>query len=125
MMEGTGYGGSYHDDDISVNITLEDPGMHNLDVNRLAFKVTVASKRVDGVLHVEDFKFYLMTDDNSVKNVEFTPIETIKHKDTPPPICGLIHTELMYEYLFQCLRIGVYYQPHERIHLISLSPHAV
>jgi len=123
MLEDVSYNGFYRNKDMSVNVMLDNPMRYNLEADRLAFKVEVIPRRGDATLYVEDFTFYLMSDDNRLHNFEFTLLEQDKvvEDGVPCAFSGFMHTAFCPEYLFQCLRIAFYYQPYEHIEIISLE----
>jgi hypothetical protein len=121
MFEDINYGGLYEDNNISVSITLIDPIQYDLEANRLTFQINISSINDDD-LHEEDFTFYLMTDNNRIQNTAFILQKLDKSKDDTEPnyIQGYIHTDFNFDYIFQSLRIALFFQPFGYIMLIPL-----
>ena len=126
MLKNQGYGGAYHDEDISVNVLLEPPCDYGLEASALAFSITIVAK-TGGAPRIDDFTFYLMDESNALYNTCIVPcpksvVEVDADDDEParnPD--GLIHTDFDPAFLFQDLRIAFYYRPYGKIVIIELK----
>ena len=126
MLKNLGYDGTYHDENISVNVLLENPLDYNLEAAKIVFSVLLRNKKGDA-LKLEDFTFYVMDEADHLYNVQSIPYkkpinETTLDDDEPvrqPD--GLIQTEFKHNFLFQDLRIAFHYRPYTKIHIIRLK----
>jgi len=120
MLKHLKFSGAFHDDNLSVNVTLENPADYRFQTTSLLFNVTVNSKCSNSTApNLEDFTFYVMDEANHLHNTQI-----IKH---PRPIDsgGAAHEILVYtgfkrDFLFQDLRVAVYYHPYQSINIIEL-----
>lgn len=128
MLKNLGYGGAYHDPDLSVSVLLENPLDCGLEAATLVFSVTVRDKR-KGMSHpcLNHFSFYIMDEQNHVYNTEkmlgVRPnVQAAIEEDDEPVRTpdGLILAEFRQEFLFQDLRIAFYYEPYRQLHIIEL-----
>ena len=128
MLKDCGYGGAYHDKDISVSMLLENPLDCGLEATSLVFSVIIRDKRTGSAkFSPEEFTFYLVDEANFIYNTQkaFGPYPKIQEipEDGEPvrePDC-LIFTEFRSEFLFQDLR-AVFYCEHQRqFHIINLT----
>lgn len=127
MLKDCGYGGAYHDKDISVSMLLENPLDCGLEAASLVFSVIIRDKGTGSAkLSPEDFTFYIMDEHNSIYNTQkvfgLRPKVRVLQEDDEPvrePDC-LIFTEFRPEFLFQDMRIAFYYRHHRQLHIIEL-----
>ena len=127
MLKNRGYGGIYHDQDISVSVLLENPLDCGLESASLVFSVIIRDKRTGSAkLRPEEFSFYLMDEHNLIYNTQkvfgqYPKIQEIPEDGEPvrEPDC-LIFTEFRPEFLFQDLRIVFYDGHHRQFHIIEL-----
>jgi len=125
MLKNLGYVGTYHDNNISVNVLLENPIDYGLEPTALVFSITLKAKN-DSVLQPEDFTFYIMDETDRLYNTQAIPNPTSSIEAAPDdePVRQpdmLIHTDFQHEFLFQDLRIAFYYRPYMKISIIKLK----
>ena len=127
MLKNLGYGGVYHDENISVNVLLENPTDYCLETTSLVFSVTLRAKSGGALTpKPEDLMFYVMDESDRLYNVQVVsnPIVPASiDQDDDEPIRqpdALIHTDFKQEFLFQDMRIAFYYRPYAKISIIEL-----
>lgn len=123
MLKNFGYDGVYYNQDIAVSVLLENPSDYDLEAATLVFSVTIRDKRNGTAnLHLEDFSFYIMDEQNHIYNTKKAAGLQSSVKDNEPVRNPdiLILTEFRPEFLFQDLRIAFYYEPYRQFHLIEL-----
>ena len=59
MLKNLKFSGVYHDESLSVHVTLENPADYSLEASTLVFSVTAKDKS-GGALKPEDVNFYIM-----------------------------------------------------------------
>ena len=130
MMKTIGYAGVYYGETMTVGATLEDPQKFNLDANTLVFIVTAEARGcIDTIPQMEDLKFYIMDEHDqmhstdmmshpSESSINADDAETETAKNTS---CALIYTTLHPEFIFQDLRMVVYFKNRERMGIIKLQ----
>lgn len=124
MLKNFGYDGVYYNQDITVSVLLENPSDYDLEATTLVFSVTIKDKRSGTTnLHLEDFSFYIMDEQNYIYNTKKAiGLQSSVNDNEPvrnPDI--LILTEFRPEFLFQDLRIAFYYEPCQQFHIIELK----
>ena len=127
MLKNCGYGGTYHDKDISVSMLLENPLDCGLEAASLVFSVIIRDKRTGSAkLSPEDFTFYIVDEANFIYNTQKTFGQYPQIQELPgddesvrEPDC-LIFTEFRPEFLFQNMRIAFYDRHHRQLHIIEL-----
>jgi len=123
MLKHLKFSGLFHDENLSVNVTSENPADYGLEATELVFSVVLRAKNGDAP-KLEDFTFYIMDEANCLHNaqsISATAIEIDPRDDEPvqrPD--GLIHTYFKHEFLFQDLRIAFEYRPYRKISIIEL-----
>lgn len=128
MLKDCGYGGAYHDKDISVSMLLENPLDCGLEAASLVFSVIIRDKRTGSArLNLEEFTFYIIDEDNFIYNTQKVfgqnpKIQEIPGDDEPvrKPDC-LISTEFRPEFLFQDMRAVFYCEHQKQLHIINLT----
>lgn len=128
MLKNLGYYGTYHDENISVSVLLENPLRCGIESSKLAFSVMVRDKQDNAKpFGFQDCTFYIMDEQNSLYNTEKIfgvppTIEAVAVEDESirrPD--GLIVADFRPEFLFQDLRIVFYCKPCERFCVIKLK----
>lgn len=126
MLKNLGYFGAYHDPSISVGVLLENPLHCGMESSKLVFSVTVkdSRSRTKGC-GFKDCTFYIMDEQNHIYNAGKAPgtqpnIETTEAEEESCRPAGLIFTDFRPEFLFQNLRIAVYFEGEGQLHLIEL-----
>jgi len=126
MLKNSGYSGTYHDNEISIGVLLENPSDYEIDVTELVFSFTLTAKNAD-CLKPEDFTFYVMDETNRLYNAGVITYSALLDETNPqddePTRCsdGLICVKLKPEFLFQDLRIAFLYRRYEKICIIELK----
>ena len=125
MLKNFSYYGTYHDENLTIGLLLENPIDYGQDAAVITFSVTLKAASNKGVPpRLEDFTFYLMDEGNRIFNTIFvTALASATVIDDVEPVCkpdGLILAEFKPEYLFQDLRIAFYDRSHEKINIIEL-----
>lgn len=127
MLKNLGYYGTYHDQDISISVLLENPLHCGLEPSKLVFSVIVKDKLKQAqALGLSDCTFYIMDEQNRIYNAEkllgvqpemeapAVEGEEVHHPD------GLIAADCRPEFLFQDLRIVVYCEAGQKFRVIPL-----
>ena len=121
MLKQLKFSGIYYDDDLSVNITLENPYEHNFTEEHLLFSVKVRNKGNDGNFpKTEDFTLYIMDEANCMYNTKPATTADFGNK-LESNLIWLVFTEFKRDFLFQDMRIAVYYHPYQIISIINLN----
>jgi len=126
MLKNLGYDGTYHDENISVSILLENPLDFGLELTKLVFSITLRTKNNPTAPRMEDFAFYVMDEAHYLYNTQHTPylksfVETIPDDEPIRQPDGLIQTNFKHDFLFQDLRVAFYYRPYKKINIIELK----
>ena len=124
MLKNFGYDGVYYNQDITVSVLLENPSDYDLEAATLVFSVTIKDKRSGTAnLHLEDFSFYIMDEQNHIYNTKKAVGLQSSVKDNEPVRNPdiLLLAEFRPEFLFQDLRIAFYYEPSQQFHIIELK----
>jgi len=116
MMKDIGYAGVYHGESAAIGATLEDPRKFNLAANTLVFVVTAEARGGGVVPQMNDLRFYVLDEHDRMYNTEMIPYSD-NAEDAPST---LICTELRPEFVFQSLRLVVYFKDCERMGIIQL-----
>ena len=126
MLKHLKFSGIFHDENLSVHLTLENPLDFGLDVTVLVFSVTVRHQNnKDTAPKLEDFTFYIMDEAGCMYDTQHILTTTItKNQDNDEPEYppdGLIVTEFKHEFLYQDLRIAFCCRPYQRTSIIELN----
>ena len=74
MLKHLKFSGIFHDDNLSVHLTLENPLDFGLDVTFLVFSVTVRyQNNNDTKPKLEDFTFYIMDEAGNMYDTQHIP----------------------------------------------------
>lgn len=130
MMKDIGYAGVYHDGSSSIGATLEAPQKFNLAADALVFVVTAETRSSNGIApQLEDLKFYVLDEQDQMHLTHMLPypeevacdenVGAIEATSATPR--ALICTTLRPEFIFQTLRIVVYFKGRERMGIIKLQ----
>lgn len=128
MLKNLGYYGTYHDQNVSVSVLLENPLNYGVESSKLAFSVMVKNKQNSAeTLDFKNCTFYIMDEKNHIYNTEKVfgvppTIEATAVEDET--ICrpdGLIFADFRPEFLFQTLRIVVYCESCRQFYVIELK----
>jgi len=123
MLKNLTYSGIYIDYNISVHITLENPALYGFEPSSLLFNLSFKSKNDTNTPKLKDFTFYIMDEANRLYNTYTTTVPDIDIPNSEPGCKpdGQIHAAFHPHFLFQDLRIALYYQPYRTIHIFDLS----
>jgi len=126
MLKHLKFSGIFHDENLSVNITLENPSDYGFEATNLLFSVTVRGKNSNGINpKLEDFKFYVMDEADCLYEAQSIPAPDIEvdSGDNEPMQTpdGLIRTDFKHEFLFQDMRIAFDYRYYRKISIIELN----
>jgi len=125
MLKHLKFSGIFHDDNLSVNVTLENPADYGFAATDLLFSIMVSVKSNIGIIpRPEDFTFYVMDETNCMHNTQIiltsagvTLTENAEPEKQPN---WLILADFKSDFLYQDLRIAFYYQLYQRINIIEL-----
>ena len=126
MLKHIKFSGIFHDENLSVHVTLENPADYGYEATTLLFSVTVRGKNSNGINpKLEDFTFYVMDEADclyetlniTAPNVEVDPGdgEPMQNPD------GLIRADFKHEFLFQDMRIAFNHRLYREIRIIELN----
>ena len=126
MLKHLKFSGIFHDDNLSVHLTLENPLDYGLDATTMVFSVAVKFKNdTDVAPKLKDFTFYIMDEAGCMYDTQHiaTPITTQAQDNDEPEYLpdGLIVTDFKHHFLYQDLRIPFNYRPYQRISIIDLN----
>jgi len=124
MLKYLKFSGLFHDENFSVNITLENPLDYGFTVETLLFSVNINAKDNKVIsLQQKDFKFYIMDEAEYLYNTQNiqTPVNAkpINEELEYQPE-RLIFTDFKHDFLYQDLRMAFYYRPYRRFNIIEL-----
>ena len=126
MLKHLKFSGIFHDDNLSVHLTLENPLDYDLDVATMVFSVTVRAKNdTDFAPKLEDFTFYIMDEAGCMYDTQHIPTPaTTKAQESEESEYlpdGLIVTDFKHHFLYQDLRIAFCYRLYQRTSIIELN----
>ena len=126
MLKHLKFSGVFHDENMSVHVTLENPLDSGLDAAALVFSVTIKDRNIKNtILQLQDFTFYVMDEAGCMHNTQHMQISEItKTPDNDEPehqADGLIVTEFKHEFLYQDQRVAFDFKPYQRICIIELN----
>ena len=126
MLKHLKFSGIFHDENLSVNVTLENPSGYGLEATTLLFSFTVRDKSSSGITpNLEDFTFYVMDEANRLYNTQSIPIPAVEVDPGDDELMenpdGLIHTDFKHDFLFQDMRIAFDYRPYRKLSIIELK----
>ena len=121
MLKHLKFSSIFHDDDLSVNVTLENPLDHGFTAEYLLFSMAVKTKNGNGnPLGMENFTVYIMDEANYMYNTQHTTLAG-PNDEPEPKLEWMVFTEFKRDFMFQDLRIAVYYHPYQSISIINLN----
>jgi len=124
LLKNLKFSGVYHDESVSVHVTLENPADYSLDASALLFSVTVKDKS-GGALSPKDVNFYIMDEANHMYNTHCLPAPSDEGciEDNEPAYRPgwLIVTDFKPDFLYQDLRVVFYFKPCQKINVIELN----
>ena len=122
MLKHIKFSGIFHDDNLSVHVTLENPLDYGLEVTTLVFSVTVKAKSNTDVV-MGDFAFFIIDEAGCMYDAKYvsTPTITTDIDEPEQQPDGLILTDFKHEFLYQDLRIAFKYRPYQSISIIELN----
>ena len=117
MLKHLRFSGILHDENMSVEVTLENSTDYGFETATLLFSVTVKSKNSDGITSkLEDFTFYIMDEANNLYEAQSMPAPAVEtDPDDDEQIQrpdGLIHSDFKHDFLWQDIRIAFNYLPY-------------
>ena len=124
MLKHLKFSGVFHDDNLSVSVTFENPVNYGLEMSALLFSVTAKDKGGGVAPSMGDFTFYIMDESNHMYNARNIPapaMTTPADDDEPSPQPDwLILTDFKPEFLYQDLQVAFYHGPYQKINIIEL-----
>ena len=126
MLKHLKFSGIFHDENLSIHVTLENPADYEFEATTLLFSITVRGKNSNGINpKLEDFKFYVMDEAGCLYEAQSIPAPNVEAdsgddepRQTPD---GLIRTDFKHEFLFQDMRIAFDYLYYRKISIIELN----
>jgi hypothetical protein len=110
------FGGSYKDENISMEIMLVNPAEHNYGNNTLTFEVRITMKGI--ATDFSEWNFYIMDEQNHIYNAADV---TELSRDGVSTITVLAAYHFRPEYLYNDLRLGFLYVPYNCIYFLGIS----
>ena len=124
MLKNLKFSGVYHDENLSIHVTLENPANYSLDASMLVFSVAAKDKS-GGAIKPEDINCYVMDEANHMYNtrcMSAPSVESNNNDNEPTYRPGwLIVTDFKPDFLYQDLRIAFYFKPCNKISIIELN----
>jgi len=124
LLKNLQFSGNYHDENLSIHVTLENPADYGLEAASLVFGVTAKNKN-GGVIKESEISFYIMDEVNHMYNTRCMPVpdvEDCNYRNEPAYRPGwLVVTDFKQEFLYQDLRVAFYYKSCQQINIIELN----
>ena len=125
MLKHLKFSGIFRDENLSVEVTLENPSNYGLEATNLVFSVAARGKDSEGISpSLEDMTFFVMDEADRLHTAQCipTPVVEVDLADDEPDYRpdGLVYTYFEHGFLFQDLRIAFDFQHYERLCIIEL-----
>ena len=116
MIKDLTFGGSYKDENISMDAMLVNPAEHGYGNDTLTFEVRITMK--GATTDVDDWSFYIIDGQQNIYNaadVAELPSDGIS------TIAVIVAYHFRPEYLYNDIRLGFYYEPYNCIQFIEIN----
>jgi hypothetical protein len=116
MIKNLTFGGRYSDEIIIMEAMLVSPAKNGYSNNTLIFEVHIITK--GRTTDLSEWNFYIMDNQHKIHNAADV---TELPKDGISAISALVAYDFRVEYLYNDIRLGFYYEPHNGIYFVEIN----